>query len=92
LVFISSISQPRARKPLTIKSASLEESGLRNLDGVLAMAARIRALFVTDFEPGITTRELIGFAADEVNLLRNGAFQLVICPSLPSAYLSNSGI
>jgi len=56
------------------------------------MAARIRALFVTDFEPGITTRELIGFAADEVNLLRNGAFQLVLCPSLPSAYLSNSGI
>jgi len=77
--------------PLTIRSVSREESGLRNLDGVLAIAARIRALFVTDLDPGITTLELIGFGADEVNLLRNGAFQLVICPSLPSAYLSRSG-
>jgi hypothetical protein len=61
---------------------------LRKVEGVLAIAARINALFVTDFEPGIDILELSGFAAAEANLLLNGAFQFVICLSLPSAYLS----
>ena len=36
-------------------------SGLRKIDGDVACAARINARFVTDLEPGITTRALTGF-------------------------------
>jgi hypothetical protein len=38
---------------LTIRSVSREVSGFRNRDGVLAIAAKISARFVADFDPGI---------------------------------------
>jgi hypothetical protein len=79
------------RKPLTIRSVSLEERGLRNIDGVDAIAARIKARLVADFDPGILIDALIGLAAAPVRPPRNGARQFVICTSLPSALFLSSG-
>jgi hypothetical protein len=45
---------------LTIKSASREDRGLRNLDGVLEIAAKIKALLVADFDPGMLIFALNG--------------------------------
>ena len=50
---ISSILQPSERKPLTIKSVSRDESGLRKREGVCEIAAKIKARLVTDLDPGI---------------------------------------
>ena len=49
----SEIPIPRARRPWAISSVSRERSGRRRIEGVLAIALRTSARFVTDFEPGI---------------------------------------
>jgi hypothetical protein len=53
------------------------------IEGVVARAARIKARLVADFDPGMVTVAEIELLA-EVNPLRKGALQLLICPSLPS--------
>ena len=58
------------------------------VEGVMAIAANIKALFVADFDPGILIVALIGLLA-AVNPPRKGACQLVICPSLPSSVLGS---
>ena len=62
---------------------SREKRGLRYIEGVLDIAAKINALLVADFDPGTLTLALIGTDA-ALNPLRNGALQLAICSSLPS--------
>jgi len=56
---------------------------LRNLDGVLAIAANIKARLVADFDPGMVIFAFTG-SPTEVNPPRYGALQFVICASLPS--------
>ena len=69
---------PKACKPAIINSESLECSGLRSSDGLLAWAAKIKARFVTDLEPGITT------VAETGSSPRKGALQSsVMALSLP---------
>ena len=75
--------QPKLCNPLTIKSASREDKGLRTLDGVLAIAANIKARLVADFDPGLLIFALIGSPTED-NQPRNGALQFVICTRLPS--------
>ena len=54
---------PKLINPLTIKSVSRDESGLRKREGVFAIEAKIKARFVADFDPGIVIRALIGLLA-----------------------------
>ena len=68
---------------------SREERGFRIVEGVVAIAANIKARFVADFDPGISIVAFIGLLA-AVKPPRKGAFQLVICPSLPSTVLGSS--
>ena len=58
VVRISSIPTPSPFNPLTISSESRETKGRRSSEGLVHCEARMSALFVTDFEPGITTREI----------------------------------
>ena len=82
--------QPNFLSPSTIKSVSLDANGLRIIDLELAIAAKISALFVADFEPGILNSALIGTLAG-LSPLRKGALQLVIWASLPATFFAGLG-
>jgi hypothetical protein len=75
---------PKLHNPLTIKSVSLEERGLRNIDGVAEIAASTNARLVADFDPGIFIIALIGLGAAPVKPPRKGALQFVISTILPT--------
>jgi hypothetical protein len=56
-------------RPFFIKVVSREIRGLRRMEGESARAAKTKARFVTDFEPGMITEDVTGL------LPRKGAGQ-----------------
>jgi hypothetical protein len=75
-----SIVRPIATSPADISSESRDTSGLRMMDGAVACAARMRARFVTDFDPGIVTVASTGL------LPRKGAGQSGCGEVMPKVY------
>jgi hypothetical protein len=57
---------PNAFKPATISSLSRETRGRRNVEGLFAWAAKIKARFVTDLDPGVTTLKSTGVAPRKI--------------------------
>jgi hypothetical protein len=49
-----------------MSSLSRETKGRRNVEGLLACAAKIKARFVTDLDPGITTEISTGFVPRKI--------------------------